>query len=270
MRPKEPIALAARDGLPLHGYVTRPAGPGPHAMVVMPHDGPLGERDTWEFDWEVQLLASRGYAVLQVNYRGSAGYGSDFLRAGYGEWGARVHDDIADATRWAIEQRIASADRICIYGKAYGGYAALMGAARAPDLYRCAIGYNGVYDLELSASKHAVWGDQSLNRAFGGEAQWRARSLTLDARKVMRPAVNAQAIKAPVLLIYGEPGWSTDYQHARNMRLALEKSGAQPELMPVLRHHTQLYDETTRREVYVGILKFLDEKLRTPPPAASP
>jgi dipeptidyl aminopeptidase/acylaminoacyl peptidase len=149
MRPKEPVTLKARDGLELHGYLTRAAGEGPHPMVVLPHGGPHGIRDYWEFDWEVQLLASRGYTVLQVNYRGSGGYGMDFESAGYREWGAKMQDDVTDATRWAIDQKIASADRICIYGASYGGFAALMGAAREPDLYRCAIGYAGVYDLQL-------------------------------------------------------------------------------------------------------------------------
>jgi dienelactone hydrolase len=262
MRSKEPIALKARDGLELHGYVTRPAGDGPHPMVVLPHDELFGERDTWEFDWEVQLLASRGYAVLQMNFRGSGGYGIDFERAGYGEWGAKVQDDVTDATRWAIEQHIASSDRICIYGKVYGGYVALMQLVREPALYRCAIGYDGVYDLELAREFDAGWGARDVERAFGRDAtQLRARSLTLNPRAARRVAVNAQKIGAPVLLIYGEPGWNSDYEHARNMRTALEKSGKQFELLPVLRHNAQLNDDTTRREVYERILQFLDANL---------
>lgn len=150
MRPKEPVTFAARDGLTLHGYLTRPRdGDGPFPLIVLPHGGPHGVRDRWDFDWEVQLLANRGYAVLQVNYRGSGGYGLDFLEAGYGEWGALMQDDLTDATRWAIDQGVTEADSICIYGASYGGYAALMGAVREPDLYRCAIGHAGVYDLEL-------------------------------------------------------------------------------------------------------------------------
>jgi dipeptidyl aminopeptidase/acylaminoacyl peptidase len=97
---------------------------------VLPHGGPHGIRDTWGFDEEAQLFANRGYAVLQVNFRGSGGYGIDFETAGYRHWGASMQDDVTDATRWAIEQGIAPADRICIYGASYGGYAALMAGDR--------------------------------------------------------------------------------------------------------------------------------------------
>ena len=97
----------------------------------------------------MQLLASRGYSVLQLNFRGSGGFGMDFEAKGYKQWGATMQDDLTDATLWAIEQKIAPADRICIFGASYGGYASLAGVVREPRLYRCAIGYAGVYDLEL-------------------------------------------------------------------------------------------------------------------------
>jgi dipeptidyl aminopeptidase/acylaminoacyl peptidase len=266
MRPKEPIALKARDGLQLHGYLTRPAGEGPHPMVVLPHDGPFGVRDTWEFDWEVQLLASRGYAVLQVNYRGSAGYGSDFERAGYGEWGAKVQDDITDATRWAIEQRVTSREQICIYGKEYGGYAAVMAVEREPDLYRCAIGYNGIYDLELAHTDDTGGGGNSVERAFGSERkQLRERSPAFDARGTFNAAPNVRNIKAPVLLICGSDAWYKDSQHASLMKAALERNGKQVESLAVVRHDEQLYNGSSRREVYERILQFLDTNLSARP-----
>jgi dipeptidyl aminopeptidase/acylaminoacyl peptidase len=188
-------------------------------MVVMPHGGPHGIRDVWEFDPEVQLLANRGYAVLQVNFRGSGGYGMDFGRAGYGEWGAKMQDDLTDATRWAIEQKIAPADRVCIYGASYGGFAALMGAAREPDLYRCAIGYAGVYDLELMRQA----GDIPDSR--GGRV-YLDLVLGTDAAKLraQSPVNNAQNIKTPVLLIHGKVDGRADYEHAKRMRAALEKN----------------------------------------------
>ena len=104
-------------------------------IVLLPHGGPHGIRDVWGFDWEVQLLANRGYAVLRINFRGSEGYGMDFEAAGYRQWGASMQDDVTDATRWAIEQGITTADHLCIYGASYGGYAALMGAVREPGNY---------------------------------------------------------------------------------------------------------------------------------------
>jgi dipeptidyl aminopeptidase/acylaminoacyl peptidase len=256
MRPKEPFTLKARDGLELQGYVTRPAGDGPHPMVVLPHGGPHRYRDYWEFDWEAQLLASRGYAVLQVNFRGSGGYGMDFQNAGYREWGAKMQDDVTDATHWAIEQKIAPADRICIYGASYGGFAALMGAAREPDLYRCAIGYAGVYDLQLIRESGDA-SDSSFDRSY-----W-DRVLGSDVAKLraQSPVYNAQSIKAPVLLIHGKADETADYEHAKRMRAALEQNQKKFEWLALGAEGHGIYDEESRREVYERILQFLDANL---------
>lgn len=145
------VSFAARDGMRLHGYLTEPVRSAykPRPMVLLPHGGPYGIFDEWGFDDDAQILAAAGYAVLRVHYRGSGNYGGSYMQAGVRQWGARMQDDLTDATRWAIAQGIADPSRICIYGASYGGYAALMGAAREPDLYRCAAGYVGVYDLEM-------------------------------------------------------------------------------------------------------------------------
>jgi dipeptidyl aminopeptidase/acylaminoacyl peptidase len=256
MRPRQPIEVTARDGLKLHGYLTQPAGAGPYPLVVLPHGGPHGLRDYWEFDWESQLLASRGYAVLQLNYRGSGGYGMDFQTAGYRQWGASMQDDLTDATRWAIEQKITEADRICIFGGSYGGYAALMGAAREPDLYQCAIGYAGVYDLELMLSAGDIPDSRSgqayIAKALGDDVtDLRSRS----------PVYQAQNIKAPVLLIHGEQDGRADYEHAMRMKEALEKHKKSLEWLVLSREGHGVYDEETRREVYERILAFLDKHL---------
>lgn len=263
MRPKRPITLAARDGLQLHGYVTQPAGSDPAPLVVLPHDGPWGERDTWEFDWKVQLLANRGYAVLQVNYRGSAGYGVDFENAGNGEWGGRIQDDITDATRWAIEQKIARADRICIYGDGYGGYAALMSVVREPGLFRCAIGYGVVYDLAGEASRPVLTRPRirRMERVLGMDAE-KLRTLS--------PLQNVRKIEAPVLLIHGKHDLSVDYAQFNQMRRALQREQKKNvELMTLQREGSAVYDEETRQEVYERILQFLDANLRTPPATAA-
>jgi dipeptidyl aminopeptidase/acylaminoacyl peptidase len=259
MRPKTSFTMKARDGMELHGYVTRPAGDGPFPLVVLPHGGPYGVRDTWGFDWEVQVLASRGYAVLQVNFRGSGGYGMDFEAAGNHEWGARMQDDVTDATRWAIEQKIALADRTCIFGASYGGYAALMGAVREPKLYRCAIGYAGVYDLELMLTSADVPRSKSgrayLETALGSDhAELRSRS----------PVHGAQQIEVPVLLIHGKEDWRADFQQAKRMKAALESNRKQFEWMALSGEGHGAYDEQTRREVYERVLQFLERNLAPP------
>jgi dipeptidyl aminopeptidase/acylaminoacyl peptidase len=256
MRPREPITLQARDGLQLHGYLTRPAGPPPHPMVVLPHGGPHQARDLWEFDGDAQLLANRGYAVLQVNFRGSAGFGIDFMSSGYKEWGARMQDDLTDATRWAIENKIAAPDRICIYGSNYGGYAALMGAAREPGLYRCAISFAGSYDLEVLQGSRRLQGSRSgrtyVEDALGDDpAQLRARS----------PIHLASSIQAPVLLIHGTEDIRADINQAHAMKTALERSGKRFEWLSLKREGDWIYDEETRREAYQRILAFLDTNL---------
>lgn len=257
MRPMEPVEITARDGLKLRGYLTKPVGEGAHPLVVLPHGGPHGIRDVWGFDWEVQLLANRGYAVLQVNYRGSAGYGMDFEAAGYRQWGKTMQDDVTDATQWAIQQGITKPESICIYGASYGGYAALMGVIREPKLYQCAIGYVGVYDLELMYESGDIPDSRSgvayLNRVLGDDtADLRARS----------PVHLARNIEVPVLLIHGKEDWRADYKQAKRMRSALEDNKKQLEWMSLSREGHGVYDEETRREVYERILKFLDKELR--------
>src|SRR5690606_15979758 len=173
MSPMRPFELKARDGLALHGFVTTPAGGSGKAMpmVVMPHGGPFGIFDAWGFDKDAQLLAASCYALLQVTFRGSGNYGRAFRLAGARQWGGTMQDDGTDATRWAISEGIADPERICIYGASYGAYSALMGVVREPDLYRCAIGYVGVYDLPLMRREDASGGRRSAtwNREWVGD-----------------------------------------------------------------------------------------------------
>lgn len=266
MRPKQAIEIKARDGLVLHGYLTRPADTGEHPLIVFPHGGPHGVYDDDSFDGDVQLLANRGYAVLQVNYRGSGGYGAKFEEAGYREWGARMQDDVTDATLWAIEQKVAPADRICIFGASYGAYAALMGAVREPKMYRCAIGLAGVYDLELMLSSADVPRSRS-GRAYLGDVlgsdkeQLRSRS----------PVYNASSIEAAVMLIHGESDWRADFEQATRMKAALEKNGKPVEWLALAGEGHGIYDEESRRQVYGRVLEFLDRNLaQTKGGAATP
>lgn len=148
MASMKPISFTARDGLTIHGYLTLPLGrPAKNLPVVVnPHGGPEA-RDTWGYDPEVQLLANRGMAVLQVNYRVSTGYGKAFWKAGFKQWGQKQQDDITDGVKWLISEGIADPKRIGIYGGSYGGYATLMGLIKTPELYRCGVDYVGVANL---------------------------------------------------------------------------------------------------------------------------
>lgn len=148
LAPMEPISFTSRDGLTIHGYATYPPGAGRTGLPVVlnVHGGPWA-RDQWGYNPEAQWLANRGYVCLQVNFRGSTGYGKDFLNAGDKEWGGKMQDDLTDAVNWAIDQGIADPERVAIYGASYGGYAALAGATFTPDLYCCAVPMMGPSNL---------------------------------------------------------------------------------------------------------------------------
>jgi dipeptidyl aminopeptidase/acylaminoacyl peptidase len=147
LAPMEPISFRSRDGLTIHGYLTRPVGSrGAGPLVLNVHGGPW-VRDGWGYDAEAQWLANRGYACLQVNYRASTGYGKSFVNAGNKEWGGKCHDDLVDAVAWAVERGVADPRRVCIYGGSYGGYAALVGATFTPDLFACAVDIVGPSNL---------------------------------------------------------------------------------------------------------------------------
>ncbi len=148
LAPMEPVRFTARDGLTLHGYLTVPPGTAPRLLplVLNVHGGPW-HRDVWGYDPEAQWLANRGYACLQINFRGSTGYGKAFLNAGDREWGGKMQDDLSDAVYWAVQRRIADPARVAIYGGSYGGYAALAGATFTPDLFRCAVSVVGPSNL---------------------------------------------------------------------------------------------------------------------------
>ncbi|MBI2496535.1 MAG: S9 family peptidase [Opitutae bacterium] len=158
MAERTPISYTARDGLRIHGYLTRPPGDKGKRlpMILLPHGGPYGPRDSWSFDSEAQFLANRGYVVLQVNFRGSGGYGYEFQQAGRKQWGGKMQDDLTDAVRWAIAEKITTADNVAIMGASYGGYAALAGLVFTPELYRCGINAVGVSDLRF-LSKSTTW-----------------------------------------------------------------------------------------------------------------
>lgn len=151
MMDMKPISYKARDGLLIHGYLTLPKGADGKRvpLIIHPHGGPYGPRDNWGWNPEVQFLANRGYAVLQMNFRGSGGYGNKFEVGAWKQWGLQMQDDVSDAVKWAIKEGIADPEHVCIYGASYGGYATMAGLTMTPELYKCGINYVGVVDLDM-------------------------------------------------------------------------------------------------------------------------
>jgi len=246
----------ARDGLKLQGYLTTPRGAsGRMPMVVMPHGGPFGIADAWQFDGQAQMLADAGYAVLQVNFRGSGGRGRNFEHIGARQWGLKMQDDVTDATRWAIAQGLADPARICIYGASYGAFAALMGVAREPDLYKCAAGNVGVYDLpQLHAEetqKHgsiATW----ANEWIGSDK---------DVLAANSPTRHAASIKVPVLLAAGREDETAPVEHTEAMERALKAAGVQVEASYYSNEGHGYYKPENRKDFYTRLLAFLARSL---------
>lgn len=266
MAEKRPVSLSARDGLPLAGYLTLPRGGGETGlpMVVLPHGGPYGVYDTWGFDPEVQMLAAAGYAVLQVNFRGSGNHGRAFQQAGAREWGGAMQDDVTDATRWAIAEGIADPGRICIYGASYGAYAALMGVAKEPSLYRCAAGYVGVYDLPMM---HTT-GD--IQRRGSGETYLREWIGEPGALAAVSPTRLADRIRVPVFLAAGGEDERTPAVHTEMMEKALRSAGVPVEALYYRTEGHGFYVDANRREYYTRLLAFLGQHLGGRTVAATP
>ena len=218
MAAKRKVNYEARDGLPIEGYLTLPAGApeGPMPAIVFPHGGPISYEGSG-FDYWTQYFASRGYAVLQMNFRGSAGYGYNFMASGLKGWGLEMQNDVEDGTRWLIEEGIADPDRICVVGASYGGYAAMMEAARNPDLYQCAVSFAGVMDVAyLVKSSRRYSNYEVLKEQVGDDlSELRDRS----------PLHRAEAVDIPVLLAHGTKDRSVRVRHSQRMANELEKAG---------------------------------------------
>ncbi len=248
----------ARDGLTIHGLLTLPSNhvKGKTPMVVMPHGGPLGISDSWYFHNDVQWLVANGYAVLRVNFRGSGGYGENFMRKGYGTWGKEIQYDIIDATNFVADTQTIDKNRICITGGSFGAYSALMSSILAPQIFRCAIGYAGVYDLSMMFKKGDIPATNSgvryLDLVLGkDQAELAAQS----------PAARAGELKTPVLLIHGSDDGRTPLPQAQRLEKALRDAGNQPEML-VVPNEGHGFVRTKNRVLYLNALKaFLDKHI---------
>ncbi len=232
MSPVKPVRYAARDGLEIPAYLTVPKGSSGKdlPMVVMIHGGPWIEGDLWYYNPEVQLLASRGYAVLQPNYRGTTRYGWKHFSSSFKQWGLAMQDDITDGVKWAVDQGVADPKRVCIYGASYGGYATMMGLAKTPDLFKCGINYVGVTDLNLFGT--ATWSDFANSDFLKFGIKEMVGDLSDKERlRNTSPVEMASRIKAPVFMAYGGADVRVVPEHGTRMKAALERAGQHPQWM---------------------------------------
>lgn len=249
------VRIKGADGALLPGYLTLPLGSSGKdlPMVVYPHGGPHA-RDTWGFDPVVQFIASRGYAVLQVNFRGSTGYGDDWYRAGFQNWGTVMVDDITAATKWAIAEGVADPARTCIVGWSYGGYAALMSAVREPALYRCAASIAGVSDLNTLAREdaHFQGGRTAVKVTLGNDS---------DELKAGSPLRAPEKIRIPVLLVHGEDDTTVVPEQSERMARMLQLAKKKHELMIIKDGDHSLSRFEWRQALYAKLEEFLKANL---------
>jgi len=253
----KPIQYTSRDGLTINGYLTLPNGASPKNLpvVVNPHGGPWF-RDSWGFNPETQFLANRGYAVLQMNYRGSVGYGRKFWEASFKQWGFRMQDDITDGVEWLVKEGIADPKRVCIYGASYGGFATLSGLTQTPDLYACGVDYVGVSNLftfmktippywkPFLDMMHEMVGDPEKDKAL----------LTAGS-----PALNADKIKAPLLIAQGARDPRVNKDESDQMVAALKARGIDVPYIVKDNEGHGFRNEENQFAFYEAMEKFLDK-----------
>lgn len=258
LEPVEPVEVRARDGAQLRAYLTTPTDGNNKTrrnlpLLVITHDGPAGEPATdFRYEFERQLFASRGYAVLQVNHRGTNGRGGAFLRAGDGKWGKEVQEDFADVVRWAIKDGVADPNKVCIYGTGWGAYSAMMAASREPALFKCVIGVAGVYDIPRQMEEYKPEMPGVLKQVLGTD---------MEKLKLRSPVSVASTIKAKVLLITQLGDEKVPPEQTVAMRLALKNSSAELTTDTITTKYGNYFTPQDRTLVYARLLKYLDQTL---------
>ena len=254
----KPITYQARDGLTIHGYLTLPKGEAKNLpMVVNPHGGPWA-RDHWGYNPEIQFLANRGYAVLQMNFRGSTGYGRAFWEKGFREWGRTMQDDVTDGVNYVIAQGIADPKRVAIYGTSYGGYAALAGLAFTPEVYACGIDCVGVSNLFTFLTTIPPYWKPMLDMFYEMVGHPEADKDLLAATS---PALNADKIRAPLLIAQGAQDPRVNIAESDQMVAALKKHGIAVEYLVKENEGHGFANEENRFEFYEAMERFLAKHL---------
>lgn len=257
--------FTARDGMSIPVYITRPPGvKGPAPAVVLVHGGPWVRGGSWGWDADAQFLASRGYVVIEPEFRGSTGYGSRLYKAGFKQWGLAMQDDVADAALWAAKQGYADARRICIAGASYGGYATLMGLIKHPELFRCGVEWVGVSDIELMYSIH--WSDMSDDwKAYGMPALIGDRVKDAAQLAATSPLKRAAELRQPLLMAHGSEDVRVPLEHSTRMRDALRAHNPNVEfvLYPGEAHGFSL--ESSNVDFWGRVERFLAKHLAPQP-----
>jgi dipeptidyl aminopeptidase/acylaminoacyl peptidase len=256
----QPVTYTSRDGLTIHGYLTLPKGIPPTNLpvVVNPHGGPWA-RDSWGFNPEVQFLANRGYAVLQMNFRGSTGYGRKFWEASFKQWGLAMQDDVTDGVKWLIKEGIADSSRVAIYGASYGGYATLSGVTKTPELYSCAVDYVGVSSLFTFMNTLPPYWEQyrkMMHEMVGDPA---TDSLMMANSS---PVNNVDKIKCPLLVAQGANDPRVKKSESDQMVAALRQKGLQVEYIVKDNEGHGFYNQENQFEFYGAMEKFFEKYLR--------
>ena len=256
----KPIKYKSRDGLEINGYLTLPKGIEPKDLpvVVNPHGGPW-HRDYWVYNPEVQFLANRGYAVLQMNFRGSTGYGREFLEVSFKQWGKTMQDDITDGVKWLINEGIADAKRIAIYGGSYGGYATLAGLTFTPDLYACGVDYVGVSNLfTFMKSIPEYWKPQleMMYEMVGNPEK------DEELMRAASPVFHVDKIKAPLFIVQGKMDPRVNINESDQMVKALEKRGIKAPYMVKENEGHGFSNQENKFDFYEAMEKFLAENLK--------
>ncbi len=257
----KPVTLKSRDGLTIHGYLTLPNGVEPKNLpvVVNPHGGPW-YRDTWGFNPEVQFLANRGFAVFQLNFRGSTGYGKTFWQASFKEWGKKMQDDITDGVTWLIDQGIADPKRVAIYGASYGGYATLAGLAFTPDLYACGVDYVGVANLFTFMSTIPPYWElyrQMMYEMVGDPVK--DSVLMAEAS----PVYHVDNIRVPVLVAQGANDPRVNINESNQIVDGLKKRGIEVVYMVKENEGHGFSNEENTFDFYRAMEEFLTKQLLT-------
>jgi dipeptidyl aminopeptidase/acylaminoacyl peptidase len=258
-----PIEYKSRDGLTIHGYLTLPNG---HTMetaknlpvVVNPHGGPWA-RDSWGFNPEVQFLANRGYAVLQMNFRGSTGYGKKFWEDSFKQWGLKMQDDVSDGLKWLAGKGIVDPKRAAIYGGSYGGYATLMGIVKDPDQYSAAVDYVGVSNMFTFMNTIPPYWKPMLDMFHEMVGDPKKDSMSLAS---VSPVFHVDKIKTPLFIAQGANDPRVNKAESDQMVAALKKKGVTVEYMVKNNEGHGFHNEENRFDFYRAMEKFLGEHLK--------